>query len=115
MDSFLQDLRYALRALLKNPGFTIVAAATLALGIGANTAIFSVVDAVLLKPLPYREPGQLVSISTHQTSNPADRNPTSLPDVLDWQARNTSLEGLAAFAFNRYELNGPEGTDMARA
>jgi hypothetical protein len=62
MHSFLQDLRYAGRNLLKSKGFTTIAAATLAIGIGANTAIFSLVDSVLLRPLPFREPGQLLRL-----------------------------------------------------
>ena len=115
MDTLLNDIRYAFRMLIKAPAFTTVAVLTLTIGIGANTAIFSVVDAVLLRPLPYHDPERLVAITTHEVATPADRNPTSLPDLNDYREQNTTFSGVAAVAFNRYELNGPEGTDFARA
>jgi putative ABC transport system permease protein len=89
-----QDLRYGLRMLLKNPGFTAVAVFTLALGIGANTAIFSVVNGVLLKPLPYDRPGQLVQVwETQQSGRP---NGAVSPGAFsDWREGNTTLEALS--------------------
>ena len=93
MSTFLQDLRYALRVLLKNPGFTLVAVLTLALGIGANTAIFSVVNTVLLKPLPYPNPDSLVKVWTHFTGIglPNDQNWFSAPEFRDLSQQNRSF------------------------
>jgi putative ABC transport system permease protein len=97
MNTFLQDLRFALRVLLKNPGFTLVAVLTLALGIGANTAIFSVVNTVLLKPLPYPNPDSLVKAWTHFTGIglPNDQNWFSAPEFRDLTQQNRSFSNVS--------------------
>src|ERR1700719_1673086 len=94
METFWQDLQYALRMLRKNPGFTAVAVITLALGIGANAAIFSVVNGVLLRPLPFRDPGRLVWAWAKINDNPTAA--FSIPDYLDYRDRNHTFEDLAA-------------------
>jgi hypothetical protein len=92
-EGLLKDLHYALRILRKSPGFTFVAIITLALGIGANTTVFSMVDAVLLRPLPYLQPERIgeAESSFHQSSIPSN---LSYPDFLDWRAQNHSFEHL---------------------
>ena len=97
MQTFWHDLRYGARTLAKNRGFAAIALLTLALGIGANTAIFSVVNAVLLRPLPYAEPARLVSVAGTDTGRPGARIAASYPDFFDWRERNRSFEGLAAY------------------
>jgi putative ABC transport system permease protein len=96
VETFLQDLRYAFRMLSKSPGFTIVAVLTLALGIGANTAIFSVVNGVLLKPLPYRQPDRLVSLFLHGRG--LDRGVMGTADFLALNQRQKAFEQVAAFS-----------------
>lgn len=99
-----QDLRYGLRMLLKHKGFTAVAALTLALGIGANTAIFSVVNAVLLHPLPYREADRLMVI--WETSSRNQRSSVTAPNYLDWRDQNRAFEQIAAAAGASFNLTG---------
>jgi putative ABC transport system permease protein len=95
MAILIQDLRYATRMMIKQPIFTAVAVIALALGIGANTAIFTVVNAVLLRPLPYNEPDSLVWV--WDTQPQLATAPTSLPDFLDWKDQNRSFEYMAAY------------------
>src|SRR4051794_7221144 len=94
MDALRQDIRYALRSLAKAPGFTTVVMLTLALGIGANTAIFSVVNGVLLRPLPYYQPERLTVV--RETYGQGQRGTVSGPNYIDWRTRNRSFEQLAA-------------------
>ncbi|MBV9924269.1 MAG: ABC transporter permease [Acidobacteria bacterium] len=104
MTTLLQDLRFGVRMLWKRPGFTAVVVLTLALGIGANTAIFSVVNGVLLRPLPYRTADRLVFLS--EWSQQVPNMSVSYPNFLDWQAQTTSFEALAAFRSNGFVLTG---------
>ncbi len=104
MRTFLQDLRYGLRALTKKPGFTIVAVFTLALGIGANSAIFSVVNGVLLRPLPLEDPDRLIKI--WETFLPGGQGTVSVPNLKDWREQNTVFNGIAAYTFSSLNLRG---------
>src|SRR5213593_1996772 len=103
----INDLRYALRMLLKSRGFTAVAVLTLALGIGASTAIFTVVNAVLLKALPYREPERIVMLWTDNASLNLGFHelPPAPPDLLDWRRQARSFEQIAAFRSRPADLS----------
>ena len=114
----MQDLRYAFRMLVNKPGFTVIAVLALALGIGANTAIFSVVNAVLLRPLPYRDPGRLVMVWQKITgAGSFPQLPCSAPDYLDYRDQSQTLENVAAFlndSFNLVSSSGAERVTAAR-
>src|SRR4030095_4379705 len=93
MESFWKSITYSVRMLLKRPSLTIVAVIAMGLGIGANTAIFSVVNAVLLRPLPFDQPKQLVTLATEQRDQVLDgRGSFSVPDLLDLQSRASTLQ-----------------------
>src|SRR5215472_17352086 len=98
IETSFQDIRYALRVLAKNPGFTAVAVVTLALGIGVNTTIFSVVSTMLLRKPPVGNPDQLMMLLSRNPAAAfeADRSPVSAPDFLDWRAQATAFSGVAA-------------------
>ncbi|HWX40677.1 MAG TPA: permease prefix domain 1-containing protein, partial [Blastocatellia bacterium] len=93
LETLSQDVRYGLRVLRKNPGFTVVAVLTLALGIGANAAIFSLVNAVLLRPLPYPQASRLVLVWATNTKNGRTQDVASYPDFDDWRAQSQSFDG----------------------
>jgi len=114
MNTLWQDLRYGARLLAKRPGFTAVAVLTLALGIGANSAIFSVVNAVLLRPLPFKEPDRLIRI--WETFYPSGWGSVSVPNLKDWREQNDVFTGIAAFQTSSFVLqNGDYPERIAAA
>ena len=104
MNTFWQDLRYGLRALRKNPGFAAIAVLTLALGIGANTALFSIVNGVLLNPMPYERPSELVALYSH--TKDFTHSSISYPNFLDWRRSNKTFAAMAAFRPDNFNLTG---------
>src|ERR1700734_1250357 len=104
MNTFLQDIKYAFRMLAKSPGFTATAILTLALGIGANTALFSVVNGVLLNPLPFPQPDELVAI--YAKTAIVSEGSISYPNFEDWHKDAGSFSSFAAFRSENYNLTG---------
>src|SRR5437588_9170094 len=102
METVLQDIRYGIRMLWKAPGFTLVALVALALGIGANAALFTVINTVLQRPCPYRQPDKLVRI--FETMMPSGMGTASAPNFRDWQQQNHSFEHLAAYKWDSLNL-----------
>src|SRR5213593_3927745 len=90
--SDMNDIRFAIRQLLKNPGFTTVAVLTLALGIGANTAIFSIVSSVLFRPLPFKDPDRLVTVWERNVKKGYEMNHAGVATFLDWKRQNNAFE-----------------------
>src|ERR1700722_4816133 len=113
MSVLWQDIRYALRVLGKNPGFAAISVLSLALGIGANTALFSVVHGVLLKPMPYQNPEQLVDV--YWTTPTDQKFPFSFPDFLDIQKQNHSFTSMAAYHYTAYNLLGTGPPELLEA
>jgi hypothetical protein len=107
IESFIQDVQYGIRMLRKNPAFTSIAMLALALGIGANTAMFSVIEAVLLRPLPYSNPNELVRVaSTWQRGGITTPYSSSPPDFFDWRDQNHSFSSMFAYRTSEYALTG---------
>ena len=97
MDTLIQDIRYALRGLRRSPGFTLVAMLTLALGIGVNSAIFGIVNAILFRPLPVERPQELVDIYGHTATSSAHET-HSFPNYVDYRRQTTTVSGLIAYS-----------------
>jgi hypothetical protein len=114
----LNDVRFALRQLWKSPGFTLVALATLGLGIGANTGIFSLVNSVILRPLPYPEPDQIVHVWNNNTREGISDDITSWPTFSDWRTQNSTFSVMAGYSGGSVNLTGngdPEQVPVGRA
>ena len=109
------DLKFAIRNLRKNPGFTLLAIAVMGLGIGANTAVFSVVNAVLPKPLAYRDPDRIVTLRNFWKKRGAPSSQVSAPDYHDWHDQNTAFEAMGYYAGEPTAVIVGAASDYARA
>ena len=106
--TFVRDCRHAIRALLRTPGFSFVAIVTFALGIGVNTAVFSVFNGVLLRPLPYPDPARITMVWMDNRRQNIKEDITSYPNYLDWRAQGSSYAHLAAYTDAAFNLTGAE-------
>ncbi|MGB6743156.1 MAG: ABC transporter permease, partial [Terracidiphilus sp.] len=109
LESFVRDLRYGIRTLRRTPGFTAIAILVMALGIGANVALFTVIRGILLKPLPFKDPGRLVEIYEKDSSNPDHHIHASGADFFDWQSQAHTVEQMAMLCWSGYNLSGSSG------
>ena len=106
--TLFQDLRYAVRMLLKDPWFTIVAATALGLGIGVNTTVFTFVNAVFIRGLPFDQSDEIVFLATHDTTRDDDGSPASWQEFEEWRAKTRSFSGLAAFRPQQMNVSDPD-------
>lgn len=106
LEALWQDIRYGVRKLVKSPGFTVVALIAIMLGVGTNSAIFSIVNTVLLRPLPYKSPDQLITVWSTAPGVGQSQLRTALPTINDWREQTKSFDGMAAYAFNLYNVTG---------
>ena len=114
METLLKDVRYGIRSFLKRPGFLFIAISTLALGIGATTAMFTVVNSVLLRPLNFPEPERIVRFEGTNTRYGSKTGPMSVPDFVDWQTQSQSFEHIAGFTTNSAFLHLSDQTERVR-
>src|SRR5207244_6300028 len=114
MDSLLRDLKFSVRSLLKRPALTIIAIVTLPIGIGANTAIFSVVNALLLKPLPFPDPDRIVALWEKVPSRGVERNEVTVANYLDWRAQNRTFEQLGIYRWWSTNLTGADSPERVQ-
>jgi putative ABC transport system permease protein len=112
METLFKNIRYALRVLTKRPAFSAIVVITLALGIGANTAIFTVVDAALLRGLPYKNPERLMQVWENTTQEKTNQREASYPDFIDWKTNNRTFESMTGFGQAGLILNGSDSSDM---
>ena len=114
VETVLRDVRYAARGLARNPGFTIVVVLTLALGIGVNTVMFSVVNAVMLRPLPYRDAGRLALVWTDDARRALHEEATAFATIIDWRNESRTFDGIAFYSAGRMTLSGSAGRERSR-
>jgi putative ABC transport system permease protein len=115
LGTLVQDVRFGVRMMRKSPGFAIVAVLTLALGIGANTAIFSIIDAVVLRPLPFRDPGHLVAVSSVDPKDATHGGEISYPAFLDWRSQTHSFEELSVWNTTNLTFTGGDQAESVRS
>src|SRR6185369_6570180 len=114
METLIKDVRFAVRSFLKRPGFLVIAIATLALGIGATTAMFTVVNSMLLRPLPFPEPQQIVLLFGINPRQGITESNVSVPDIADWQQQTRSFQQIAAFFSGGLFLTVGDDTERVR-
>src|SRR5678815_915662 len=115
MDTLIKDLRYGVRSFLKRPGFLVIAISTLALGIGATTAMFTVVNSVLLRPLQFPEPERIVLFEGINPRQGITESNMSVPDIVDWQQQSQSFEQIAAFFMGGVFMSTGDEVERLRA